>query len=152
MAERRLSWPLRGLWALVAVGCLAFTLALVGAVHRQRALDVTQRRIDVLAHQARWSASHGAPDEALLALRELSTLDPRRPRLAYELGVVLLELRQVPEALGHLQRAVAQAPGDGVAWRALNQAQLQGGDLAGAATSLERAALLDPPSADAGRR
>jgi len=130
----------------VALGTLAFAVALLASVHRQRGVDVKLRRIDVLAHQVRWSASHGEPEEALASLRELAALDPRRPRLAYDLGLILLKLHQVPEAVASLAQAVAQAPGDGAAWRALSHAQRQAGDLPGAEFSLGRATLLDPSS------
>jgi Flp pilus assembly protein TadD len=142
--QPRMSWRLRLLWGFVAVGSLAFTLMLLASVHRQRLVDVKRKRIDVLAHQARWSANHAEPELALSSLRELATLDPLRPRLAYELGAALLVLGQVPEATLHLQRAVALAPGDALAWCTLARAQHSAGAHEPAAFAFERAKLLEP--------
>ena len=146
MTGPRLSWPLRALWAFVAIGTTAFAVGLFASVVRQQALDGTLRRVDVLVHQARWSRDHGAPAEALAALTELSRLQPHRPQLAYDLGVAHLQLGAPSEALADLETAVSEAPGDARAWRAFGLAQQQVGK-AGFEAAFERAQVLDPTTA-----
>jgi Flp pilus assembly protein TadD len=148
MTERRLSWPLRATWAFVAVGTTAFAFGLLGSVTRQRELNARAKRIDVLVHQARWSVDHGSPAEALVALTELSGIEPNRPRLAYELGVMHRALGHREEAQRAFHRAVERAPGDAAAWSALAEAQRQAHDPE--ALISWRSALLLDPSLDAG--
>lgn len=146
MTGPRLSWPLRALWAFVAIGTAAFAVGLFASVVRQHALDGTLRRVDVLVHQARWSRDHGAPAEALAALTELSQLQPHRPRLAYDLGVAHLQLGAFFEAMVDLEAAVREAPGDAQAWWALGLAQRHL-EKAGFEAAFERARVLDPAGA-----
>ena len=146
MTGPRLSWPLRALWAFVAIGTAAFAVGLFASVVRQQALDATLKQVDVLVHQARWSRDHGAPSEALAALTELSQLQPHRPRLAYDLGVAHFQLGAFSQAVIDLEAAVSEAPGDAAAWWALGLAQRQLGN-AGFEASFERARWLDPTGA-----
>ena len=93
---------------------------------------------------AQVEASFGHLDKALDYARQSAALDPRSPRAATLVSLMLNALGRYPEALAETERGLTLAPGNVTLIDLRSQIRLNEGDLAGA-----RAALRDiPPTLD----
>ena len=92
----------------------------------------------------------GDADASLAALERLFALNPRRGKVAFNAGTMILEHHpeRSADAVRYLERAVDLDPDDADARANLGVAYYQTGDLARAIASFERAVALAPDRAD----
>jgi tetratricopeptide (TPR) repeat protein len=107
----------------------------LGYMYRQEG-DQEQQSMGVPAN-TRWRA---AEDEFRAAI----AADALYWRAHFNLGVLLLDLRRLPEARGELDRVIALEPNYAPAHYKLGQLQLQEGQIKEAIRSFQRAVDLDP--------
>lgn len=115
-------------------------------------LTIIRERVDVLRFRsaqetldlARQAAAAGRLAEARTAYARAIAGSPESAFLYRELGLVEQRDGSLPEALEHLQRAVALDESDGASWLAIADILESQGDLDGALTALGRARMIEP--------
>ncbi len=130
-AQRRLSWPVAGMWvgllAVLAVSWIVPALALQAeeralaaatagrmseaAAQAQRARRLNPLAVDPLITLAAVQSTRGRPRAALELLEEAKRLQPENAYVHYRLGLLLAtDLGRVAEARTELQRALQLNP------------------------------------------
>jgi tetratricopeptide (TPR) repeat protein len=118
--------------------------------HLETALRVHPRYVRALEMLSVAQGRRGDGDASLAAVERLFALDPRRGKVAFNAGTLILKHQpgRSADAVRYLERAVEFDPGDGDAHANLGVAYYQTGDLARAIASFERAVALAPDRAD----
>ena len=118
--------------------------------HLETALRVHPRYERALEMLSVAQGRRGDSDASLAAVERLFELNPRRGKVAFNAGTLILEQHpdRIADAVRYLERAVEIDPGDSDAHANLGVAYYQAGDLARAIASSERAVALAPDRAD----
>ncbi len=138
-ARVRLATQLDVLDTMLENGMAEQALAMIGEMHKQGAKDA---RIDI----AKGRAMHqrGLDHDAERVLREVTKKYPGRAEGWAQLGVLLADVGQVPEAVTSLKRAARLAPSDAGIANNLGFVLLAQGDAEGAVDALRDALELEP--------
>jgi tetratricopeptide (TPR) repeat protein len=118
--------------------------------HLEAALRIHPRYERALEMLAAAQSRRGDYDAALAAAERLFELNPRRGRIAFTAGTLVLEHQRerIADAVRYLERAVEIRPDDADAHANLGVAYYESGDPARAIASFERAVALAPDRAD----
>jgi len=145
-------------------GTIAFTAGTSRAeAHFQRAIALAPQDDQPHAYYGRWLKDHGRPTEAIAQLQTSVALNPQRPMQRDELIEAYTAAGNISAALQAAQDALTVAPDDSLAretlahppvqtaafWINLSLAQYQHADYTEAASSAQRAIILDSNSAEA---
>jgi protein O-mannosyl-transferase len=118
--------------------------------HLETALRVHPRYERALEMLSVAQGRRGDMDASLATVERLFALNPRRGKVAFNAGTIILERHpeRSADAVRYLERAVEIQPDDADARANLGVAYYQTGDLARAIASFERAVALAPDRAD----
>lgn len=118
--------------------------------HLETALRVHPRYERALEMLSVAQGRRGDMDASLATVERLFALNPRRGKVAFNAGTIILEHHpeRSADAVRYLERAVEIQPDDADARANLGVAYYQTGDLARAIASFERAVALAPDRAD----
>jgi tetratricopeptide (TPR) repeat protein len=131
--------------------------------HFQRAIDLAPQDDQTHAYFGRWLKDHGRLPEAIAQLQTAVALNPQRPMQRDALIEAYAAAGDITAALQSARDALTLMPGDALAqqtlahppaqtasfWINLSLAQYQHADYTEAASSAQRALLLDPKSPEA---
>jgi Tfp pilus assembly protein PilF len=117
--------------------------------HLESALRVYPRYERALEMMSVAQGRRGDSDASLAAVERLFAINPRRGKVAFNAGTLILEHHpeRSADAVRYLERAVEIFPGDADAHANLGVAYYQTGELARAIASIERAVALAPTNA-----
>jgi eukaryotic-like serine/threonine-protein kinase len=111
------------------------------------ARELSPQDPDILVSLSRSLESAGRWDDAVTALKQAQTVDPRSISPARSLAIALLWMRRYPEALEAAQRAVALSPQHPAPRETQAMVYLAQGDLPGAQKIIRNAAAEIDPTA-----